>query len=69
MTQKLLEKVWINCWENELNMKYIWAWVEQIPWHIQKIIRLKKGNEYQEDRFNGASNICLYNCEAQKKQY
>ena len=68
-TRELLEKAWLNCWNNKLSMKRIRSWIEQIPQHIQEVIRLKEGNKYQEGRFDDTSSICLYDSEAWKKQY
>lgn len=68
-TQELLEKAWINCWDNKLSMKCIQTWIEQIPWHIQEVIRLKKGNKYWEGRFGDTLSVCPYNSQAQKEQY
>ena len=68
-TQELLEKAWINYWDNKLSMKYIWTWIEQIPQHIQETIRLKEDNKYWESRFDDTSSVCPYDSEAQKEQY
>jgi transposase len=42
-------RVWERCWE-DLAQKQIQAWIERIPRHVQKIIELEGGNEYQEGR-------------------
>jgi hypothetical protein len=42
-------RVWEQCWK-ELPQDKIQAWIERIPFHIQKIIELEGGNEYKEGR-------------------
>jgi len=42
-------RAWRKAWQ-ELEQKRIQAWIERIPRHIQEIIRLEGGNEYQEGR-------------------
>lgn len=44
-----MEKAWYKAWK-DLPQTSIQAWIERIPYHIQEIIRLKGGNEYQEGR-------------------
>ena len=68
-TRELLEKAWLNCWNNELSMRRIRSWIERIPLHIQEVIRLKRGNEYQEGRFGETSSIRPYDSEARKERY
>lgn len=41
---------WKECWETNLDQARIQAWIERIPIHIQKIIELEGGNEYQEGK-------------------
>jgi hypothetical protein len=47
--RRKMEKSWYKAW-NDLPQTSIQAWIERIPHHIQEIIRLKGGNEYQEGR-------------------
>ena len=47
-----LKEAWIKCWKEMLQEK-IHAWVEKIMVHIQEVIKLEGGNEYQEDRLKG----------------
>ena len=42
-----LETAWIKAWE-DLPQSQIQAWIEQIPRHIEEVIRLEGGNEYIE---------------------
>lgn len=42
-------KVWEKAWD-ELPQAQIQAWIERIPVHIHKIIKLEGGNEYIEGR-------------------
>ena len=44
-------RVWPDYWE-KLPRSTIQAWIERIPHHIQEIIRLEGGNEYQEGRLH-----------------
>lgn len=67
-TRELLEKAWINCWENELSMKRIRSQIEQISQHIQEVIRLKEDNKYREGKFGDTSSIRSYDSEAQKER-
>jgi hypothetical protein len=41
------EAVWRKAWD-ELDQNRIREWIERIPFHIQEVIRLEGGNEYQE---------------------
>jgi hypothetical protein len=43
------EAVWRKAWD-ELGQNRIREWIERIPFHIQEVIRLEGGNEYQEGR-------------------
>lgn len=40
---------WKAAWE-ALSQDRIRAWIERIPFHVQEVIRLEGGNEYQEGR-------------------
>ena len=42
-------QAWEKCWE-ELPQDKIQMWIERIPIHIQKIIKLEGGNEYKEGK-------------------
>lgn len=42
-------RLWEQCWQ-QMPQEMIQAWIERIPRHVQKIIELKGGNEYQESR-------------------
>lgn len=64
-----MEKAWLHCWDKELSMRRIRAWIERIPRHIEEVIRLKGGKEYREGRFGGASSIRPYDSEARKERY
>ena len=44
-------EIWTQYW-NELPQEKIQAWIERIPIHIQEIIRLEGGNEYQEGKYH-----------------
>jgi hypothetical protein len=46
-TKAEMEKRWLRAWK-DLPQETIQAWVERIPHHIQEIIRLQGGNEYEE---------------------
>lgn len=47
VTRKKMEHAWLKAWE-ELDQARIQAWIARIPVHIQKVIELEGGNEYQE---------------------
>jgi hypothetical protein len=47
-----LKEAWIKCWR-KLPQEKIQAWIERVALHIQEIIRLEGGNEYQEGRLKG----------------
>ncbi|KMP07860.1 hypothetical protein CIHG_02829 [Coccidioides immitis H538.4] len=49
---KTAREVWLQAW-NELSQEKIQQWIEQIPHHIQEIIRLEGGNEYREGGYKG----------------
>jgi hypothetical protein len=51
-SQAQLEEAWIKCWK-EMPQEKIQAWIERIVIHIQEVIRLDSGNEYQEGRLKG----------------
>lgn len=53
-------KVWEECWYN-MPMSKVQAWIERIPHHIQHIIRLEGGNEYQEGRVKDNHEINMAN--------
>lgn len=40
---------WEECWD-DLPLEAIQRWIERIPRHVQEIIKLEGGNEYQEGR-------------------
>jgi hypothetical protein len=46
---KEMEKAWREAWD-QLPQKQIQAWIERIVVHIQEVIRLEGGNEYEEGR-------------------
>ena len=48
-SKRQMEKAWYKAWD-DLPQSSIQAWIERIPHHIQEIIRLKGGNEYEEGR-------------------
>ena len=48
-SKKEAEEVWKKAW-NDLEQAKIQSWIERIPHHIQEVIRLEGGNEYQEGR-------------------
>ena len=58
-SEKELKLAWIKCWE-DMPQERIQAWVERIPVHIEKIIKLKGGNEYAEGRLKGEERIRIY---------
>ena len=63
-------KAWIECWTKELKQTRIQRWIERIPRHIQKIIALKGGNEYREDREDGIDgDIRLYDKKDRRARY
>ena len=47
--KKDIKERWIQCWE-ELPQEQIQAWIDRIPIYIQKVLDLKRGNEYEENR-------------------
>jgi transposase len=47
-SQKQMEKDWAECWEETLTQEQIQHWIERIVVHIQEVIRLEGGNEYEE---------------------
>ncbi|KAF1980641.1 hypothetical protein K402DRAFT_299415, partial [Aulographum hederae CBS 113979] len=48
LTSRILaEKAWKKAWE-DLEQWRIRAWIERIPRHIQEVIRLDGGNDYNE---------------------
>ena len=50
--QKHMEQDWLECWKN-LSQERIQRWIERIPIHVQKVIALEGGNEYQEGTGRG----------------
>jgi hypothetical protein len=50
--KKTAQKLWFDAWE-KLPQSRIQHWIERIPFHIQEIIRLEGGNEYEEGRCQG----------------
>jgi transposase len=48
-TRMLMEYVWKRTWR-DMEQKRIQAWIERIPRHIKKVIKLNGGNEYREGR-------------------
>jgi hypothetical protein len=60
--------VWRKAWD-ELDQNRIREWIERIPFHIQEVIRLEGGNEYQEGRavfwlkeIGAVVLSCLFEC-------
>jgi transposase len=51
-SQAQLKNAWIKCWK-EMPQEKIQAWIERTTIHIQEVIRLEGGNEYQEGRLKG----------------
>ena len=49
-TRKEMEQAWLKAWNEELSQEQIQRWIERIPIHIQEIIALEGGNEYEEGR-------------------
>lgn len=47
--KKTGKAVWIKAW-NELPQEKIQQWIERLIRHIQEVIKLQGGNEYQEGR-------------------
>jgi len=47
--KKDIEERWMQCWK-ELPQEQIQAWIDRIPIYIQKVLDLKRGNEYEENR-------------------
>ena len=47
-----LKEAWIKCWKEMLQEK-IQAWIERIIVHIEEVIRLEGGNEYQKGGLKG----------------
>jgi hypothetical protein len=50
---------WLECWRN-LPKEMIQAWIGRIPLHIQRVLQLRGGNEYQEGRFKGQEKASVY---------
>jgi hypothetical protein len=44
-----MELAWNKAW-SDIPQSQIQAWIERMPHHIQEVIRLKGGNEYEEGR-------------------
>ena len=49
LTGAVAEKVWSKAWK-DLEQEKIQAWIERIPEHIERIIELEGGNNYEEGR-------------------
>jgi hypothetical protein len=47
--KKTGKAIWIKAW-NELPQEKIQQWIERLIRHIQEVIKLQGGNEYQEGR-------------------
>ena len=58
-SEKAMRKAWEKCWD-EMPQEKIQAWIERIPIHIEEIIRLKGGNEYQEGRKKGQEKVRVH---------
>jgi hypothetical protein len=54
-----LKEAWIKCWK-EIPQEKIQAWIERIKVHIEDVIRLEGGNEYQEGRLKGKPKNRVY---------
>lgn len=48
-TKAAAQKAWEKAWR-DLPQEQIRAWIERIPYHIEQIIKLEGGNEYDEGR-------------------
>jgi len=57
-SQKAMKEAWIQCWE-DMPQEKIQVWIERIPIHIQEIIRLGGGNEYEEGRRKGQEKVWM----------
>jgi transposase len=57
--RKKLRVRWEKCWE-DLPQSKIQEWIEAIPHHVQEIIRLNGGNEYQEGQKKGQEKVTVY---------
>jgi hypothetical protein len=53
---KQMKEDWLECWDYMSQLR-IQRWIERIPIHIQKIIELEGGNEYQEGRGGRNKNL------------
>jgi len=47
ISRKAAEVAWTKAWEDLEQWRIQW-WVKYILYHIEQVIRLKSGNEYQE---------------------
>jgi len=57
--KKDMKERWIQCWD-DLPQEQIQAWIDRIPIHIEKVIALKGGNEYQEGRLKNQEKKAVY---------
>jgi hypothetical protein len=48
-SKRTAEQIWVKTWW-DMPQKIIQSWIERISFHIQKIIDLEGGNEYQEGK-------------------
>ena len=69
LKQKSFKKAWKHCWDNELSMRRIRSWIEEMPQHIQEVICLKGGNEYREGKDGGSSSVQPYDSKARRERY
>jgi hypothetical protein len=51
--KKDMKERWRHCWDKELTLEQIQAWIDRIPIHIEKVILLEGGNNYEEGRLKG----------------
>ena len=51
-SKTMLKEKWIKCWE-DLPQEKIQAWIERIPEHVKRVIKLEGGNYYKEGRLAG----------------
>ena len=47
MNYKVAERTWYTAWD-DISQEQIQQWILAIPYHIQEVIRLERGNEYKE---------------------
>jgi hypothetical protein len=58
-SKKAMEAAWRVYWK-ELPIATVNGWIERVYWHVQEVIRLRGGNEYQEGRRKGQAKIAVY---------